>query len=164
MMISKALVVFGTVVGSRLFVGFLGTTIDNIALLTGIEAPSDHVTFIANMPNLIVVLLVAVGGAFAFSEFGHLLAAFTGEGASLKESFAQTKTLIGAFSTTGAIGLAGHALSQGASFVGLKSGLKNRRGGPGASASVAAFQRQAGLPEVSSGEAAPPPPSWRPGW
>ena len=46
-------------------------------------------------------MLIAIGGAFAFSEFGNLLASFTGEGASLKEASSQTKTMIGAFAATG---------------------------------------------------------------
>ena len=110
MLISKSLVVFGIIIGSRLYVAFLSQTVTNIEFLTGIK-PTD--SFFANLPNLVVIILIGVGGAFAFSEFGHLLSSFTGEGASLKESFAHTKSLIGAFGATGVVSLAGGLAAKG---------------------------------------------------
>ena len=110
MLISKSLVVFGIIIGSRLYVTFLGRTVTNIEFLTGIKPTSD---FFQNLPNLIVIILIGIGGAFAFSEFGHLLSSFTGEGANLRESFAHTKTLIGAFGATGTIGMTGGLAAKG---------------------------------------------------
>lgn len=110
MLISKSLVIFGIIIGSRLYVAFLQQTVTNIEFLTGIKQTD---SFFANLPNLLVIILIGIGGSFAFSEFGHLLSSFTGEGASLKESFAHTKSLIGAFGAAGAVGLAGGLAAKG---------------------------------------------------
>ena len=98
MMIAKCLVIFAIILGSRLYINLLDVTIKNIGKLTGIAGGGN---FFTNLPNIITIMLIAIGGAFAFSEFGNLLASFTGEGASLKEASSQTKTMIGAFAATG---------------------------------------------------------------
>ena len=97
-MIAKCLVIFAIILGSRLYINLLDVTIKNIGKLTGISGGGN---FFTNLPNIITIMLIAIGGAFAFSEFGNLLASFTGEGASLKEASSQTKTMIGAFAATG---------------------------------------------------------------
>lgn len=105
MMISKSLVVFGIVLGSRIYVSLLIFVSNNISNITGI--PNSNFFFI-NLPNIITIILIALGGAFAFSEFGHLLSGFIGEGSSLKESAAQTKSMIKSVAgiATGGVGAA----------------------------------------------------------
>lgn len=96
MMISKSLVIFGIVLGSRIYVSLIDFVSDNISNITG--APSDP-SILNNFLNIVVVALIALGGAFAFSEFGNLLSSFIGEGASLKEAKEQTKSMIASAAT-----------------------------------------------------------------
>lgn len=105
MMISKSLVVFGIVLGSRIYVSLLIFVANNISNITGI--PNSNFFFI-NLPNIITIILIALGGAFAFSEFGHLLSGFIGEGSNLKESAAKTKSMIASVAgiATGGVGAA----------------------------------------------------------
>lgn len=107
--ISKSLVVFGIVLGSRIYITLIGYTVQNISLITGIQSTS----FWLNFPNYIVILLISAGGAFAFSEFGNLLATFLGEGFGIKASMAQTRSMFHALGTSGAIGKAATKLAGG---------------------------------------------------
>lgn len=128
MMISKSFVVFGIILEARLYISLLGFTTENISTITGITSSSSIWT---NFPNYIVILLIAAGGAFAFSDFGHVLAAFVGEGSSLTESKNQTKALLASGLTMTGLGKNG-AISKFAAFSvknknnrGMKSFIKN---------------------------------------
>lgn len=110
MMISKSLVVFGIVLGSRIYVSLLIFVANNISNITGI--PNSNLFFV-NLPNIITIILIALGGAFAFSEFGNLLSAFVGEGASLRESAAQSKAMIGSIAAVAAGGIGVAKLAKG---------------------------------------------------
>ena len=96
MMLSKSFIIFGIVLGSRIYVSLINFISDNISNITGI--PSDP-SILNNFLNIVVITLIALGGAFASSEFGNLLSSFIGEGASLKESRAQTKAMIASVAT-----------------------------------------------------------------
>lgn len=98
--ISKSLVVFGIVLGSRIYITLIGYTVQSTS-------------FWLNFPNYIVILLISAGGAFAFSEFGNLLATFLGEGFGIKASMAQTRSMFHALGTSGAIGKAATKLAGG---------------------------------------------------
>ena len=90
MAIGKAFVVFGIVLGSRLYISLLDFAVDNVSVITGINSTSFWVQF----PNYLVIILIAGGGAFAFSEFGNVLAAFVGEGVGMRESMSQAKAFM----------------------------------------------------------------------
>lgn len=84
-MIAKSLSIFSILIGSKIFVWVLGYTSKNLANITG---TGDI------WVNTIVLILVALGGAMAFVEFGNIVASFVGEGVGLKESAANTRSLL----------------------------------------------------------------------
>ena len=84
-MIAKSLTIFSILIGSKIFVWVLGYTSKNLANITG---TSDL------WINTVVLILVALGGALAFVEFGNIIASFVGEGVGLKESAANTRSLL----------------------------------------------------------------------
>lgn len=134
MAISKAFIVFGIVLGSRLYISLLGFSVENISIITGIESNS----FWTSFPNYIVILLIAAGGALAFKEFGHVLASFLGEGYGISESVAQTRGIVTAFSSKGMVGKALGGTATGLSAVAsginnTKSKWNNRGGGSNSS-------------------------------
>lgn len=94
MIVSKALIIFGIIIGSRMYASILSFAVDNIQNITN----NNDVWL-----NQIVIGLIAIGGAYAFAEFGNILTSFVGEGASLKESMAQTRGLIASTKTIGRI-------------------------------------------------------------
>ena len=84
-MIAKSLTIFSIVVGSQIFAWVVGFAVANVGIITN---SNDR------MLNSIFILLVGIGGALALVEFGNLIASFVGEGVGLKESAANTRSLI----------------------------------------------------------------------
>lgn len=123
-LISKSLVVFAIIIGSKIFASLAGWITKNASLITGIEPSAD---IFQNLPNSIVIILLCVGGAFTFVNFGQLVSDFIGgdagrtgisEGkAGLKSGWKATQSTVGGLIGAGAGGL------------GLVSGAINRAKG-----------------------------------
>lgn len=101
-MIAKSLCIFGVLIGSRIFAWVIGFASANISSLSG----SDNYIL-----NVVLMLIIGLGGALAFVEFGNIIASFVGEGVGLKESAAHTRSLMAggmaAFGVSKYIGTAG---------------------------------------------------------
>lgn len=89
--VQKSLVVFSIIITSKIFVSLLSFVINNIDKLTGVATSGD---FFTNLPNNIAILIVTLGGGWAFVESGNLIGMFLGEGASIREGRAASRALL----------------------------------------------------------------------